>query len=47
MLTASLAWQGDRLRLDAALRQYGGPAGALLAQLPLRRAALLSVRYAF
>ena len=46
-VTASLAWQGDRLRLEAGLRQYGGPADALLAQLPLRRAGYLMATHAF
>ena len=45
--TASLQWQGDRLRIDAALRQLGGPADALLAQLPQRRTAVLAATWSF
>jgi hypothetical protein len=45
--TASLQWQGDRLRIDAAWRQMGGPADALLAQLPQRRSAVLAVTWSF
>lgn len=45
--TASLQWQGDRLRIDAALRQLGGPADALLAQLPQRRSAVLAATWSF
>ncbi len=44
---ASLQWQGDRLRIDAALRQLGGPTDALLAQLPQRRTAVLAAAWSF
>jgi hypothetical protein len=47
ILTASLQWQGERWRLNAALRLYGGPSDALLAQLPQRRSALLAATWAF
>ncbi len=46
-LTASLAWQGDRWRLEGGLRQYGGPSDALLAQLPARRTGYLAATVAF
>ena len=46
-LTASLAWQGDRWRLAGGLRRYGGPADALLAQLPLRRTGYVAATLAF
>lgn len=46
-LTASLAWQGDRLKLQAAWRQLGGPADAVLAQLPTRRSAALLAGWSF
>lgn len=46
-LTASLAWQGDRWRLEGGLRQYGGPSDALLAQLPARRTGFLAATLAF
>lgn len=45
--TASLQWQGDRLRIDAAWRRMGGPADALLAQLPQRRSAVLAATWSF
>lgn len=41
IVTASLVWQGDRAKLEAGWRHYGGPAGAVLAQLPTRRQATL------
>ncbi len=46
-VTASLGWQGDRLHLEAGLRQSGGPATALFAQLPQRRSGYLLASYAF
>ncbi|MFO1218912.1 MAG: hypothetical protein U1E89_11115 [Burkholderiaceae bacterium] len=47
VVTAALQWQGDRVRLNAAWRRYGGPGSALAAQLPLRDAALLAASIAF
>ncbi|MBP6902194.1 MAG: hypothetical protein KBC73_19045 [Burkholderiaceae bacterium] len=47
IVTAGLQWQGDRWRIDASWRFYGGPDGALLAQLPLRRSAVLAASWAF
>ena len=47
MITASLAWQGDRVRIDAGWRESGGPADAVLAQLPTRRTAYLAATWAF
>lgn len=46
VVTASLQWRGQRLTLDAGLRRYGGPADALLAQVPLRRSVLLAATLA-
>lgn len=46
-VTAALQWQGDRLRIDAAWRRFGGPAEALLAQLPLRDTLLLAASVVF
>lgn len=46
-VTASLQWQGDRLRIDAAWRLMGGPGYALLAQLPQRHSAVLAATWAF
>jgi hypothetical protein len=45
--TASLGWQGDRVRIDAGLRRAGGPAAAVLAQLPLRTQAYAAASWAF
>lgn len=45
--TASLAWQGDRLRVNAGLRLYGGPDQAVLSQLPLSRQLYLATTWAF
>ena len=47
VVTASLAWQGDRVRVDAGVRTYGGPSGAVLAQLPTTRIAFLAATLAF
>lgn len=47
VLTASLGWQGDRLRVDAGLRRYGGPAQAVLAQLPIKTQAYAALTWAF
>lgn len=47
VLTAALQWQGDRVRLAAHARHYGGPAQSVLAQLPLRRVGLLSATWAW
>lgn len=47
IVTAGLQWQGDQWRLNASWRSYGGPATALLAQLPTRRSALLAATLAF
>lgn len=47
VLTGSLGWQGDRLRVDAGLRIYGGPSDAVLAQLPMRRIVYLAGTWAF
>jgi hypothetical protein len=47
VITASLGWQGDRVRADAGWRQYGGPAEAVLAQLPTRRQAYLAATWSF
>ena len=47
IVTASLVWQGDRAKLEAAWRHYGGPDHAVLAQLPTRRQATLSGTWPF
>ena len=47
VLTAALLWKGDRVQWQGGARVYGGPAGALLAQLPTRRQATLTGTLAF
>nr|WP_316640776.1 hypothetical protein [uncultured Roseateles sp.] len=47
VLTASVGWQGDRIRLDAGLRRYGGPSASVLAQLPQRGQAFAAATWAF
>lgn len=46
VITAAVQWQGQRLRLNASWRQLGGPADAVLAQLPLRRTLMLAATLA-
>ena len=46
-VTASLGWQGDRVRVDARLRLYGGPSDAVFAQLPARRIAYVAGTWSF
>jgi hypothetical protein len=45
--TAGLQWQGDRLRLNASWRGYGGPATSVVAQLPQRASGLLAATWSF
>jgi hypothetical protein len=40
-------WQGNRWKLNAAWRVYGGPADALMAQLPLKQSGVLAATLAF
>ncbi|MBK7060157.1 MAG: hypothetical protein IPH51_06445 [Rubrivivax sp.] len=47
IVSAALQWTGDRWRIDAGLRWYGGPAASILAQLPTRRSALLAATLTF
>lgn len=47
VVTATLGWQGDRWRVDAGWRVYGGPSDAVLAQLPTRRIAYVAGTWAF
>ncbi len=47
VITASLGWQGDRVRVDGGLRTYGGPPSAVLAQLPTRRIAYVAGTWSF
>ncbi len=47
VVSAALQWRGDRWRVDASLRLFGGPADAVLAQLPLRRSLVLAATLGF
>ncbi|MEP7297229.1 MAG: hypothetical protein ABI702_13665 [Burkholderiales bacterium] len=47
VVTGSLGWQGDRVRLDAGLRLYGGPSDSVLAQLPTRRIGYMAATWSF
>ncbi len=47
IVTASLGWQGDRIRFDGGVRIYGGPSGAVLAQVPTRRVAYVAGTWSF
>ena len=47
MVTASLGWQGDRVQVQGGWRGYGGPADAVLAQLPSRSTAYLCATWPF
>jgi len=46
-LTAAVAWQGDRLRLDAGLRRYGGRADSAYRLLPERGVAFVGLSLAY
>ncbi len=45
--TAGLQWQGNAVRVTAALRHYGGPAGAVSAQVPQRLAGVVAASWAW
>ena len=47
VVTASLGWQGDRVRIDAGARVYGGPSSAVLAQVPARRIVYVAGTWSF
>jgi hypothetical protein len=47
MVTAALLYKGDRVQVQAGLRQYGGPAPSVLAQLPSSRQAYWALTWAF
>jgi hypothetical protein len=46
-ITAAVQWQGNRVKLNAAWRVYGGPGDALMAQLPLRHSGVVAATLAF
>ncbi|MDE2367661.1 MAG: hypothetical protein KGN16_01725 [Burkholderiales bacterium] len=45
--TATLGWQGDRVRIDAGWRGTAGPATAVLPQTPTRRVAYAALAWTF
>lgn len=47
LVTASLQWQGDRWRIDAALRLAAGPADAVLRQIPTQRSGSIAATWAW
>lgn len=47
MVTASLSWQGDRVLVQGGLRVYGGPASAVMMQLPARSQVYLATTWTF
>jgi hypothetical protein len=47
IVTAAVQWQGERVRLNAAWRTYGGPATALFSQLPQGQVGLLAATWPF
>ncbi|MEP6739143.1 MAG: hypothetical protein ABJA61_02105 [Caldimonas sp.] len=47
IVSASLGWQGDRVRVDGGVRVYGGPGSAVLAQMPTRRIVYLAGTWSF
>lgn len=46
-VTAAVQWQGNRWKLNAAWRVHGGPADALVAQLPQRQSGVVAATLAF
>ncbi|HEV7913028.1 MAG TPA: hypothetical protein VGP22_04635 [Albitalea sp.] len=47
VVTAGVQWQGDRVRVNAAWRVYGGPGDSVFAQLPQRRSGVVAATWAF
>lgn len=47
MVTASLVWQGDRIKLEGGVRVNGGPATAVVRQLPVRKQGYVMGAWAF
>lgn len=46
-LTTAVAWQGEKLRVDAGLRRYGGPADSAYGLLPERGMAFVGLSLAY
>lgn len=47
VVSASVLWQGDRMQVQGGVRSYGGPDGAVMAQLPTRQTAYVQGTWAF
>jgi len=47
IITASVGWQGDRVRWEGGYRAYGGADNSIIAQLPNRRVGYLAATWAF
>jgi len=47
VVTVGAQWQGDRLRVNAAWRVYGGAADSLFGQVPQRQTVVLATTWAF
>ena len=47
IVTAAVAWQGERLRVDAGLRRHGGPGDSAFGLLPDRAAAFVGLSLAY
>lgn len=47
ILTASLTWQGDRLKIETGWRTHSGPSTAVVRQLPIQRQAYAVATWAF
>jgi hypothetical protein len=47
MVTASLVWQGDRVKVEGGLRVNAGPAAAVVRQLPVQKQGYLMGTWAF
>ena len=47
VVTAGVQWQGDRVKLNAAWRVYGGSSESLYAQLPQKQSGIVAASWAF
>lgn len=47
VVTAALTWQGDRMQVQGGVRVVGGPAAAVLAQLPAKQLAYVALTWTF
>ena len=45
--TGSVIWSGERFKLEAGLRAHGGPASAVVRQLPVQRQGYMVATWAF